>query len=305
MTNTEKKNTSRKNRQYESTERPVYGASYDDELNEVYSKLSGREKFSYNPASDGLYQQYKDSYIQQGRRAMQDSIGQAVALTGGYGSSYAESVGQQSYDEQLQKLFDIVPELYGLAYQRYQDEGESLETRYGMLSDLRANEYEEYENALDEYNYAEEQEYQREKDAREEEQQSYQQRRSEAETRAKYGDFSAYEELYGKDTAERLRSYWIASNPEAAYNMGLITAERYYSMTAGLPGSSTSASGTSQGSYYPSTAPDGRDASVVQRELRNMGYNIAVDGAWGPKSQKAWEKAYGSSSSRYGGQSTR
>lgn len=52
-------------------------------------------------------------------------------------------------------------------------------------------------------------------------------------------------------------------------------------------------SGSSGRGWYPSTAPDGRDAKTVQRELRNRGYNIAVDGAWGPKSQKAWEQAMG------------
>ena len=96
-----------------------------------------------------------------------------------------------------------------------------------------------------------------------------------------------------------MKNYWIASNPGAAYGMGLITAERYFAMTGGTAsgsGASTKRS-ASRGSYYPSTAPDGRDASVVQRELRNKGYNIAVDGAWGERSQRAWDKEYGSGGS--------
>ena len=62
-----------------------------------------------------------------------------------------------------------------------------------------------------------------------------------------------------------------------------------------LPQPDSTSTAVKSGSYYPNTAPDGRDAKIVQRELRNMGYNIAVDGAWGPKSQAAWEKAYGKS----------
>ena len=46
---------------------------------------------------------------------MKDTMGQAAALTGGYGSSYAESSAQQQYDAYLQQLGDIVPELAGKA----------------------------------------------------------------------------------------------------------------------------------------------------------------------------------------------
>ena len=83
--------------------------------------------------------------------------------------------------------------------------------------------------------------------------------------------------------------------------MGLISAEQYYTLTGGAASKSAAGSGGSSRSYYPNTAPDGRDAKVVQRELRNKGYNIAVDGAWGPKSQKAWEKAMGKTGGSSGG----
>ena len=38
-------------------------------------------------------------------------MGQAAALTGGYGSTYGEQVGQQAYNAYLQNLNDIVPQL--------------------------------------------------------------------------------------------------------------------------------------------------------------------------------------------------
>lgn len=232
---------------------------------------------------------------------MKDTMGQAAALTGGYGSSYAESAAQQQYDAYLQQLGDIVPELYTLAYSRYQDEGDALQERYDMLSGLRDREYGEYTDALDRYEAAQAAAYQREADEREREEkqreQEYQHGQSEAAARAKYGDFGGYAALYGEETANQMKNYWIASNPDAAYNMGLISAERYYSMTGGYaPGQAAqgaASSGSSGRGWYPSTAPDGRDAKTVQRELRNRGYNIAVDGAWGPKSQKAWEQAMG------------
>jgi len=70
--------------------------------------------------------------------AMMDTMGQAAAMTGGYGNSYAQTVGQQAYNQQLGQLNDIMPELYGMAYDRYQQEGQemlNMYDRYKGLSD--------------------------------------------------------------------------------------------------------------------------------------------------------------------------
>lgn len=282
--------------------KPQYAASYEKELGDIYDSINSRGEFKYDADNDALYRQYKDSYIRKGRLAMRDTIGEAAALTGGYSSSYAENVGRQSYDAYLQELDAVVPELYSLAYSRYQDEGDALRERYDLVQGLRDREYKQYEDALDDYNYIQEQTYQREQDEQQREQQArekeYERAQSEAAARAKYGDFDGYAALYGNETANRMREYWIASNPAVAYGMGLITAEKYYAMT-GLTSTQANVQGASSSkrssTYYPNTAPDGRDAAIVQRELRNKGYNIAVDGAWGPRSQKAWEKEYGAS----------
>lgn len=282
--------------------RPVYKASYEEELKKVGDSIQERPSFSYDMGSDPIYKKYRDDYVRQGRLAMKDSAGQASALTGGYGSSYAQTVGQQRYDEHLTKLGDIVPQLYELALSRYQTEGDSLSRRYDMLRDQRDEEYGRYQDQLKRYEAAQQQEYERAQQEKEDnerrEKESYQQRLDAAATLAKYGDFSAYAEIYGEKTAENMKKYWISANPDAAYSMGLVDAAGYFAMTGKYsPGQSAVTQTTSKrsGTYYPNTAPDGRDASVVQRELRNMGYNIAVDGAWGPRSQAAWDKVYGKS----------
>ena len=79
---------------------------------------------------ENSYQQYKDHYTQLGKKAMQDTMGQAAALTGGYGSSYTQNVGQQAYISYMQQLGDVVPGLYKLAYDRYQDQGDQLYKTY-------------------------------------------------------------------------------------------------------------------------------------------------------------------------------
>ena len=123
---------------------PAYQNSYDQPLQELFREITERPGFTYDPNDDALYQGYKQSYAQQGRLAMEDSIGYAAGLTGGYGSSYAQSVGQQQYDAYLQKLSDIYPELYSMAYNRYQDEGAALQQQYDMMMAQSDREYERY-----------------------------------------------------------------------------------------------------------------------------------------------------------------
>ena len=118
-----------------------FAYSRKDYLDDIVDKALNREKFSYDLNGDALYQQYKDKYIKQGKLAMGDAIGQASAMTGGYGNSYAQSVGQQQYQAQLDNLNDIVPELYQMALDKYNMEGQDLYNQYGMLSDDRNMEY--------------------------------------------------------------------------------------------------------------------------------------------------------------------
>ena len=119
----------------------TYTPQYDTQINELFNKLLNRESFSYDTETDPLYKLYREQYINQGRLAMQDTMGQAAALTGGYGSSYSQAVGQQQYDAYLQKLNDVVPELYQLAYSRYQDEGDELKDQYNMYMAKDAQDY--------------------------------------------------------------------------------------------------------------------------------------------------------------------
>jgi len=72
---------------------------------------------------------------------MQDVMGQAAAMTGGYGSSYAQTVGNQAYRGYLSELNNVIPELYQLAYDKYDREGQELYNQYGLLSDDRTTEY--------------------------------------------------------------------------------------------------------------------------------------------------------------------
>jgi hypothetical protein len=115
--------------------------SYTDQVKGLMDKIQNREEFSYDMDSDVMFQQYLSSMMASGKTAMQDTMGQAVALTGGYGSSYAQSVGNQAYNSFVKGAYDQVPEFYNMALQTYQMEGDELYKQYSMLSEADAQEY--------------------------------------------------------------------------------------------------------------------------------------------------------------------
>lgn len=125
-----------------------FNFSYDkqDAYDKAMNDILNRKEFSYDLNGDALYQQYKDNYINQGKMAMMDTMGQAAAMTGGYGNSYAQTVGQQAYQGHLQNLNNMIPELYKMALERYNTEGDRLATNYGLLSTDRQNALSEYTN---------------------------------------------------------------------------------------------------------------------------------------------------------------
>ena len=67
---------------------------------------------------------------------MQDTMGQAAALTGGYGSSYAQTAGQQTYQNYMQQLQEQLPELYNMELQRYNQEGENLSNQFALAQSM-------------------------------------------------------------------------------------------------------------------------------------------------------------------------
>lgn len=141
------------NEKLNSLQKPgEFQSPWQNSLNEIIGKIQNREKFSYDLNGDALYQQYKDQYVNQGQMAMMDTMGQAAALTGGYGNSYAQSVGQQTYQGYLQQLNDKVPELYQLALNQYNREGEDLYNQYSLYADRENTEYGRYRDTVSDYN---------------------------------------------------------------------------------------------------------------------------------------------------------
>ena len=125
-----------------------YVSSYEAPLKELMDRILNRENFHYSLDGDALYRRYRNQAVQNGRLAMADAAGQAAALTGGYGNSYAQTVGQQAYNRQLESLNDRIPELYNLAMNQYRLKTQGLQQKYDLLSGAQEQEYGRYQDAL-------------------------------------------------------------------------------------------------------------------------------------------------------------
>lgn len=125
----------------------AYRSRFEERLQALYDQIAGREAFDYDPEEDESYQRYAKLYAARGAAAMEDTLGKAAALTGGYASSYAQSAGQQAYNGYLQELAALVPELRQAALAEYQQEGKALQNQYSMLDAQEKADYDRWQEA--------------------------------------------------------------------------------------------------------------------------------------------------------------
>lgn len=118
-----------------------YESKYDAALNGIIQRIQNPEQFKYSFEGDALFKTLSDRYVQQGKQASMDAMGQAAALNGGYGSSYGQMVGQQTYDQHLLGLYDKGVDLYDRAWERYKYGQDQLMDQFGVLSQADQTDY--------------------------------------------------------------------------------------------------------------------------------------------------------------------
>lgn len=128
-----------------------YESKYSAEIDGILNDILNREKFTYNLNADPLYEQYRELYTQNGKKAMMDTVGEASALTGGYSNSYAVTAGSQAYHEYLNDLNGIALDLRDRAYEQYGDEGDKLFEDVKLLRSLDGDDYDKYLDRLERY----------------------------------------------------------------------------------------------------------------------------------------------------------
>lgn len=136
------------------------GAAAQQQADDLLQQYDNRPAFAYDPNTDGTYQALKNQYVHQGRRAMEDTMGQAAGLTGGYNSSYGQSVGNQAYNEYLTQLNAQIPGLAREARSAWDAEGDRMLQRYNLALNAANTAYGKGRDALSDMRYDQEWEQQ-------------------------------------------------------------------------------------------------------------------------------------------------
>ena len=240
-----------------------YQSAWQTQLNDTLNKILNREKFSYDLNGDMLYQQYKDQYTTQGKLAMMDTMGQAAAMTGGYGNSYAQTAGQQTYQGYLQGLNDKVPELYQLALNQYNQEGDDMYNQAALMAQQENQDYGRYRDGVSDY-YTELNRLT--EDSRYKSETEY--NRALQDFNIQYGSYRDYvsDSQWQKTFDEGVRQY------DQQY--ALSKANSYKVVDKGGPGD-------------PITAPDGWDEAKIR--AFQEAHDLPVTGTWDDETEKAYK----------------
>ena len=126
-------------------------AKQREKLEELLREISNME-FEYDLENDPSYQAYKDQYQREGERARQNTLADAVSLTGGLGNSWAMTSSQMANDYYNSMLGDKIPELYEIAYNRFDNDRNSKLNQLDRYTNVYDRTYEDYINSQDELN---------------------------------------------------------------------------------------------------------------------------------------------------------
>lgn len=122
---------------------PEYTSQWDSTRNDLIDSILNSSFEDWASGSD--YQYLLGRYTAMGQQAMQDTLGQVSARTGGYASSYATSAANQSYNDYMTALEDA-------ARAMYQDSLNQQRDNLGMVNDAEQIDYSRYLTQLGQYN---------------------------------------------------------------------------------------------------------------------------------------------------------
>lgn len=121
----------------------AYKSAYQGQLDTARNQILN---FKYNPMQDANYQALAKIYGARGNQAAKDTLGEAAALNGGFGTSYAVSAAQQARNQYNQELAALIPDLEQNAYSR-------LQSNYNVLMDADADAYKKYRDNVADYQW--------------------------------------------------------------------------------------------------------------------------------------------------------
>ena len=132
-------------------EKPVYESKYDGQIAGLVDSILNGEKFDYDVNKDSRFQNYAQIYERNAKKSAENMMGNASAASGGYGNSYAAAAAGQAYNEQMQGLNAVVPELEQLAYEQFQAKKNDQYNQLNMLNNLENQDYSRHRNDVGDF----------------------------------------------------------------------------------------------------------------------------------------------------------
>lgn len=129
---------------------PTYNSKYDNRIDQMLNQILNRDAFTYDAVNDPLYQQYRDQYVREGNRSMNDTLAAAASGAGGM-NSYAITAAQQASDYYAAQLNDKIPELYQLAYDMYLTDIDNQVRDLGLLQQMDETQYGRYRDQMSDW----------------------------------------------------------------------------------------------------------------------------------------------------------
>lgn len=134
----------------ENNKPDAYVNRWAETQNNLLEEILNEKAFSYTGSdlmNDDMYKMYSEMYEKNARKAMNNAMGEAASLTGGYGSTYSQAAGQQAYDDTMSNMNEIALTLADKAYEKYLNDRSN---RYDKLSAVNTQEQSDYGKYRDE-----------------------------------------------------------------------------------------------------------------------------------------------------------
>lgn len=213
-----------------NNEAPQFKSRYSSTIDDLVGKiLSGTfEDYMKSPE----YASLSSEYSANGKKAMQDTMGDVAARTGGLASSYAVTAGQQADNAFMQQLQDVARDMYS-------NQRSDLYNEASMLGNLENSNYAKYQDQLSQYNTEQASALSKQQAADEKAQ-------SIAETMAGIGDFSmlknmGYTDAQIKELTDAYKATAVAKTTTKKSGSG--GSSRSAGSTTDTPTTTTSKSG--------------------------------------------------------------
>lgn len=127
---------------------PEYTSQYQGRIDDALNKVANREEFAYDPLKDANYQAMAKVYQKQGEQAAKNTLGDAAALNGGFGSSFGVTASQQARNDFNQQLDSQIPGLQEAAFNKWMGNYNMDVSALGALQDAESMAYGKHRDSV-------------------------------------------------------------------------------------------------------------------------------------------------------------